>query len=264
MGKKEIQRSEWKRLYPVKKTILIFTWFFLIFVIISGIKYCFYNEIELGAVWTLILVAMLALLTFDPILSYVQTYYRCMPYFNNIFTKEELETLFENETFTDIAYLKENGMNVVDVAESEHWLRINRRYLSKEMMVLCEARITSSLSGRDTTPVWAMYVTGDTVEIDLGIKLNGLARRKFAEYVWYNLDVLPEEVFGDKKKKLSRTFREEYQTYVKEQEGMSEKEVIKALIQNAEILRSICVYKMPHNLQKIREDYSNGKNVYYR
>ena len=174
-----------------------------------------------------------------------------------------MEELFENETFTDIAYLKENGMNTIDFAESEHWLRVNRRYLSKEMMVLCEARVTASLSGRDTTPVWAMYVTGDTVEINLGTRLNDQDRRKFAEYVWYNLDVLPKEVFGDKKEKLSKTFREEYQTYVKEQGGMSEKKVIKNLIQNAEILRSICVYKMPHNLQKTREDYSNGKNVYY-
>ncbi len=263
MGKKEIQKSEWKRLYPVKKAILISIWLFLVLVIIAGIKYCFYNVIELGAIWTLILVAILVLLTFDPILNYVQAYYRCIPYFNKKFTKEELEELFENETFTDIAYLKENGMNTIDFAESEHWLRVNRRYLSKEMMVLCEARVTASLSGRDTTPVWAMYVTGDTVEINLGTRLNDHDRRKFAEYVWYNLDVLPEEVFGDKKEKLSKTFREEYQTYVKEQGGMSEKKVIKNLIQNAEILRSICVYKMPHNLQKTREDYSNGKNVYY-
>ncbi len=264
MGKKEIQRSEWKRLYPVKKAILISIWLFLVFVIIAGIKYCLYNVIELGAVWTLILVTILVLLTLKPILNYVRTYYHCIPYFNKIFTKEELEALFENETFTDIAYLKENGMNKIDFAESEHWLRVNWRYLSKEMMVLGRAMPTASLKNRDTTPVWAMYLTGDIVEIDLGRKLSVEGRTKFGEYIWFNLDILPEEVLGKQEEEVSAIFREVYRNYVEEQAGISKKEVIKSLIRNAEIPRSICVYKMPSYLQRPMRDYSNGCNVYYR
>lgn len=263
MGKKEIQRSEWKRLYPIKKAILIFAWFFLALRIIAAVRFFYLSGIELSQDWPFIVIVLLALLTFKPILNYVRTYYRCIPYFNKIFTKEELEELFENETFTDIAYLKENGMNKIDFAESEHWLRVNWRYLSKEMMVLGRAMPTSSLKNRDTTPVWAMYLTGDIVEIDLGRKLSAEGRTKFGEYIWFNLDILPEEVLGKQEEEVSAIFREVYQNYVEEQAGISKKEVIKSLIQNAEIPRSICVYKMPSYLQRPLRDYSNGCNVYY-
>ena len=263
MGKKEIQRSEWKRLYPVKKAILIFAWFFLALRIIAAIRFFYLSGIELSQDWPFIVIVLLALLTLKPILNYVRTYYHCIPYFNKIFTKEELEELFENETFTDIAYLKENGMNKIDFAESEHWLRVNWRYLSKEMMVLGRAMPTASLKNRDTTPVWAMYLTGDIVEIDLGRKLSVEGRTKFGEYIWFNLDILPEEVLGKQEEEVSAIFREVYRNYVEEQAGISKKEVIKSLIRNAEIPRSICVYKMPSYLQRPMRDYSNGCNVYY-
>lgn len=263
MGKKEIQRSEWKRLYPAKKAILVFAWLFLALRIIAAIRSFYLSGIELSQDWPFIVIVLLALLTLKPILNYVRTYYHCIPYFNKIFTKEELEELFENETFTDIAYLKENGMNKIDFAESEHWLRVNWRYLSKEMMVLGRAMPTASLKNRDTTPVWTMYLTGDIVEIDLGRKLSAEGRTKFGEYIWFNLDILPEEVLGKQEEEVSAIFREVYRNYVEEQAGISKKEVIKGLIRNAEIPRSICVYKMPTYLQRPMRDYSNGCKVYY-
>lgn len=264
MGKNEIQKNEWKCGYPVKKAILVFIWLFLVFVIVAGIKYCICIEANAKSVWTLILVSILMLVTFKPIWKYVRTPYHSMPYFNKIFTKEELEELLENETFSDIEYLKENGMSEIDVAESEHWLRLNRRYLSKEMMVLCRTIPPPVPDHRTPTPVWAMYITGDTVEIKLERELASKEKTKFAEYMWFILDVLPETVVGKREEEVRAIFGEIYRNYVKDQTGVTEKEVIKSLIQNAVVPRSVCVYKMPGYLQRTMKDYSNGCNVYYK
>lgn len=75
-------------------------------------------------------------ITLPRLFGYVQRPYHCVPYFNEIFTKKELEELFEQETFSDIVFLKENGMSIVDIAESEHWLRVNWQYISKELTIM--------------------------------------------------------------------------------------------------------------------------------
>ena len=257
MGKREIRNSEWKRLYPLKKAILIFIWIFLVFVIIAGIKYCFCNVIEPGAIWTLILVINLTFLTFKPIWKYVYTAIHSIPFFNKIFTKEELEDLLEQEVFSDIIFLKEHGMNDIDVAESEHWLRLNRNYVSKEMAVLCWTEMQyGASSSRGSTLVYVLYLTGDIVKINLGLRFPVEVEVRFGEYMWCNLDIFDEEIYGKEKDRLINNCKEVYRAYVKEQAGVPEKEVIKNLIQNAEILRSICVDKMPHFLHKHMEEYS--------
>lgn len=49
--------------------------------------------------------------SFIPIKKYVLTSYHCMPFFNEIFTKKELEELLENEVFQKMTGSKENPLN---------------------------------------------------------------------------------------------------------------------------------------------------------
>lgn len=256
MGKKEIQKSEWKHLYPVKKAILVFVWLFLLFVVIAGTRFGLFIGFDLRTEWPLIIYAIFMIVTFKPIWKYVCTTNHSMPFFNQIFTKEELETLLEKEEFTDIIFLKEHGMKYTDVAESEHWLRINRNYVSKEMAILCW---TGTQYG--STLVYVLYLTGDIVKIDLGLKFSSEVEVRFGEYMWCKLDIFDIRFYGKEKDKLINDCKKVYRAYVKEQTGISEKEVIKDLIQNSEIPRSICIDKMPYFVQKKMEEYSYSKHV---
>ena len=81
--------------------------------------------------------------------------------------KKEQEELLECENFETITELKSESLRWTDFAESEHWLRINERYIPKELAILGGAKVTFNIMNRDTTPVVFLYATGDVVKIDL-------------------------------------------------------------------------------------------------
>lgn len=128
----ELQKSERKRRIVFKKAILVMIYLVILFFVYVGISaYVSLNTIALF-LGTVIFMSI----TLPRLFGYVQRSYHCVPYFNEIFTKKELEDLFEQEMFSDIVFLKENGMSIVDIAESEHWLRFNWQYISKELTIM--------------------------------------------------------------------------------------------------------------------------------
>lgn len=62
-----------------------------------------------------------------------------MPVFNQIFTKKELEELFENEVFQKMTGSKENSLNRPELLESENWFCIHGKFISKNMTIIGRA-----------------------------------------------------------------------------------------------------------------------------
>ena len=68
--------------------------------------------------------------------------------------------------------MKTESLRWTDIAASAHWLRINGRYIPKELVILGGAEVTGNIMNRDTTPVIFLYATGDMVKIDLGVQVS--------------------------------------------------------------------------------------------
>lgn len=173
-----------------------------------------------------------------------------MPYFNTIFTKEELKSLIVNEKFSGVDVIKGSGLQTKDFEESEHWFRIKGRYISKELAILGWAQITWNIQNRDTTPMKFIYLTGDVIEVDLGVKLSPKRIETINEYLWKNVQILPTEVRGEKEEKIRNDFRDLYRAFIHEKSNQTDKEVLKNLIQDAGGLRNMCFDKVPDYLKK--------------
>jgi amino acid permease len=97
----ELQKSERKRRIVFKKAILVMIYLVILFFVYVGISaYVSLNTIALF-LGTVIFMSI----TLPRLFGYVQRSYHCVPYFNEIFTKKELEDLFEQEMFSDIVFL---------------------------------------------------------------------------------------------------------------------------------------------------------------
>ena len=71
-----------------------------------------------------------------------------MPFFNEIFTKKELEELLENEVFQKMIGSKENPLNRPELLESENWFCIHGKFISKNMTIIGRAWVAASLNNR--------------------------------------------------------------------------------------------------------------------
>lgn len=77
-----------------------------------------------------------AVLSLPRLLGYYRTTYQCLPALNRRLTKKEQEELLECENFETITELKSGSLRRTDFAESACWLRINGRYIPKELVIL--------------------------------------------------------------------------------------------------------------------------------
>ena len=135
---KQLRKTEWRRGYPIKKFLALCVWGVMAIAGCAGTLSCPDNIPSLAAC---VLALAGAVLT--------------------------LPELLENENFETITELKSESLRWTDFAESEHWLRINGRYIPKELAILGGAKVTFNIMNRDTTPVVFLYATGDVVKIDL-------------------------------------------------------------------------------------------------
>ena len=161
---KQLRKTEWRRGYPIKKNLALCAWGLMALAGFAGILSHPENIPSLAAS---VLALAGAVLTLPPLLRYYRTTYHSLPALNRRLTKEEQEELLENENFETITELKSESLRWTDFAESEHWLRINGRYIPKELAILGGAKVTFNIMNRDTTPVVFLYATGDVVKIDL-------------------------------------------------------------------------------------------------
>lgn len=167
--------------------------------------------------------------------------------------KKEQEELLECENFETITELKSGSLRRTDFAESACWLRINGRYIPKELVILGGAEVTFNIMNRDTTPVIFVYATGDTVKIDLGVQASVQKIRELNAYFRSRYHIFPGQADGKKTEELRSIFREIYTDYLKEKEPRKESRVLADLIEDAGELRKKCIERMPSYLKKVDE-----------
>ena len=137
-----------------------------------------------------------------------------------------------------------------DFAESACWLRINGRYIPKELVILGGDEVTFNIMNRDTTPVIFVYATGDTVKIDLGVQASVQKIRELNAYFRSRYHIFPGQADGKKTEELCSIFREIYTDYLKEKEPEKEDAVLAKFVKDAGELRQKCIEKMPPYLKR--------------
>lgn len=137
-----------------------------------------------------------------------------------------------------------------DFAESACWLRINGRYIPKELVILGGAEVTFNIMNRDTTPVIFVYVTGDAVKIDLGVQASVQKIRELNAYFRSRYHIFSGQADGKKTEELCSIFRKIYTDYLKEKEPEKEDAVLAKLVKDAGELRQKCIEKMPPYLKR--------------
>lgn len=200
-----------------------------------------------------ILAFISAVLTLPRLIRYHMTTYQSLPALNRRLTQKEQEELIEREKFETLTELKTESLIWKDFAESTHWLRINGRYVPKELVILGGPQVTYNIMNRDTTPIIFFYATGDVVKIDLGVQISVPRIRELNAYFWSRYRIFPGQATGKKMEELSSIFREVYIDYLKEKEPMKESEVIAGLVKDAWELRQKCIERMPVYLKKVDE-----------
>lgn len=94
----QLKKLEWQRLYPVKKLLFLGAWLFCVFIFVAAII-LLVRDGNRENLWLGILCGIVAFVMSRPMIKYIRISYHCMPYFNRIFTKCELEELVKNEKF---------------------------------------------------------------------------------------------------------------------------------------------------------------------
>lgn len=152
MKKNIIRTTEWKKLYPIKKGIIVSVWLFAVVILYAGFRGLIEDH-DLKTIVVIILDGAVLMKSFLPVKNYLFTRYHCVPVFNQIFTKKELEELFEGEVFQKITGSMENPLNSLDLLESKNWFCIHGKFISKNMTIIGRAWVAASLNNRDITPV---------------------------------------------------------------------------------------------------------------
>ena len=244
---KQLRKTEWRRGYPIKKNLALGAWGMLALAGFAGILARPENIPSLAAY--VLALAGAGLLLPRP-LGYFKTTYQFLPAFYRGPSKKEQEGLLESENFWTITELKSGSLRRTDFAESARWLRINGRYIPKELVILGGAEVTFNIMNRDTTPVIFVYATGDTVKIDLGVQASVQKIRELNAYFRSRYHIFPGQADGKKTEELCSIFREIYTDYLKEKEPEKEDAVLAKLVKDAGELRQKCIEKMPPYLKR--------------
>ena len=242
---KQLRKTEWQKGFPIKKNLALCAWGLMALAGFLGIL----SHPKIACVLAL----AIAVLSLPHLFRYYRTTYQSMPALNRLLTKNEQEELIEHENFETITEFTTGSMRWTDFAESMHWLRINGRYIPKELVILGGAEVTYSAMNRDTTPVMFLYVNGDVVKIYLGVLLSVQKIRELNAYLWACYHIFPGHLDGKKKEELSSIIRVIYTEYLKEKEPQKESEVLAELIEDAKELRKKCIEKMPSYLKMVDE-----------
>lgn len=247
---KQLERTEWRRGYPIKKILILCAWVLMILAGCAGILARPENIPSLAAC---LLALISAVLTFPRLIRYNMTTYQSLPALNRRLTKRDQEKLIEEEKFETLTDLKTGSLSLKDFAESAHWLRINGRYIPKELVILGGPKVTFNIMNRDTAPMVFFYATGDVVKIDLGVQVSAQRIRELNAYLWSRYQFFPEQTDRNKIEELSCIFAEIYEDYLKRKEPAKESEVIAELVIDGRELRQKCIESMPAYLKKVDE-----------
>mgnify|MGYP000083240488 CR=1 FL=1 len=243
----ELKKLEWQRLYPVKKLLFLGAWLFCVFVVvvmtISFVRDGNIVDFLYGGG-----ICGIAFVTVRPMIKYVRTSYHCMPYLNKIFSKCEQETFVASEEFQFFESVEVNNY-LFPLGISKHWIYANRRLLSKDLAIFAWLEATSSLIARNTTPICVLYMTGECVEVDLGVHLTGKEQIYIHDYLWKEEGIISACLLGDKREEIINLFQKQFDM-LKQSMNLDDKEMIKEILQSPEKYRNMYMERLPDYIKK--------------
>ena len=164
--------------------------------------------------------------------------------FNQIFTKEELEELLENEVFHKMTGSKENPLNRPELLESENWFCIHGKFISKNMTMIGRAWVAASLNNRDITPVKIFYMTGEFLEVKTGHSWNISTIQSFNYLLWNEYKIIPVKVFSKDYERITTILKSTY-SKIKEEKNLCEKEMIRYLLESGAEVKALFWNEIP-------------------
>lgn len=187
---KSLKKSEIKKGYFLKKIILCIFWIVLLLAAAGGVKTIISGVYTTEDIFMTILCVIILCVTVRPIKKYNAKKNRCIPYFNTLLTKEELNELLEDEQFESIEYFK-GTIFYKKIKESQHWLCVHDTYISKDLAVLCALRTQSNImNNRSSTYLEVIYITGEMVTVDTGLGKVGKFKEVFNSYIKGHTDII--------------------------------------------------------------------------
>ena len=242
-----IKILEWKGMYPIKKILLVMIWLFGCFLCVAGII-IFISDNDVKNLLIGILFGIGVVVFFSPIKKYVLTTYHCVPGLNSKLQKVELEKLLEGEVFEKISK-KDSNITNCDIKLSEHWICAKGKLIAKNLLIIGYPRVTSNLTGRATTPMVFIYMTGDVVKVDLKTDLSVEKISLLRKYFWHNLGIVSTEVLGKSEEEVTDIFSKQFQV-LKEEMNLDDRELLIEMIKEPEKYRKIYMEILPYHIKK--------------
>lgn len=248
---KQIKILEWKGMYPIKKVLLVTLWLVGCFLCVAGIViFIFENDVKNLLIGIFFGIGVVVL--FYPIKHYVLTTYHCVPCLNFKLQRAELEKLLEGEVFDKISN-KEGNITNCDIKLSEHWICVKGKLFAKNLLLVGYPRVTSNLTGRATTPMVFIYMTGDIVNVDLKTDLSVEKILLLRKYFWHNLGIVATEIVGKEEEEVTDIFKKQYQI-LKEEMKLDDHALLIEMINEPEKYRKIYMELLPYNIKKWCEE----------
>lgn len=152
--RRKLRQAEWICFFPLKKILAAGAWLFCLFVVFAGII-TFLQEPNPEDIWYTILFLVIAAFTAKKVCRYVFTPYRCIPAFNKIFSREELQTLLKGERFEPVSFENEDLQKYMPVLFSENWVVLEGMLISRKLL------LTAGIySGKKFSYIWCRYLDG--------------------------------------------------------------------------------------------------------
>lgn len=98
MKRNIIRTTEWKKLYPIKKGIIVSVWLFAVIILYAGFRGLIEDH-DLKTIVVIILDGAILVKSFRPVKNYLFTRYHCVPVFNQIFTKKNWKNCLREKCF---------------------------------------------------------------------------------------------------------------------------------------------------------------------
>ena len=160
----------------------------------------------------------------------------------------ELEKLLEVEVFEKISK-KDSNITNCDIKLSEHWICAKGKLIAKNLLIIGYPRVTSNLTGRATTPMVFIYMTGDIVKVDLKTDLSVEKISLLRKYFWHNFGIVSTEVLGKSKEEVTDIFSKQFQV-LKEEMNLDDRELLIEMIKEPEKYRKIYMEILPYHIKK--------------
>lgn len=108
------------------------------------------------------------------------------------------------------------------------------------MAIFAWLEATSSLIARNTTPICVLYMTGECVEVDLGVHLTGKEQIYIHDYLWKEEGIISACLLGDKREEIINLFQKQFDM-LKQSMNLDDKEMIKKFY-NLQKNIGICIW----------------------